>query len=317
MAGEFDLIARYFRPLAGPEGLGLADDAACLTVPDGHELVVTKDLIVEGVHFVGDEPAADIAWKALAVNLSDLAAKGACPTHYFVGISLPKGAPEAWIADFAAGLKACQEAFGIQLAGGDTTASTSGVTLSITAMGTVPSGTMIKRSGAQMGDDVYVSGTLGDAALGLKMVQGRLDASEGLVRRYRKPTPRVALGQALRGVASACADVSDGLLADLGHICAASAVGARVDQSSLPLSEAVAALVGQDSELWPSVYAGGDDYELVFTASPSNAGALERIAVDCGVQLTRIGEVEQGGGCHLVDSSGNLVQSGQQGYQHF
>ncbi len=317
MAGEFDLIARYFRPLAGPEGLGLLDDAACVSVQPKHDLVVTKDLIVEGIHFVGDEPASDIAWKALAVNLSDLAAKGARPTQYFLGLSLPKDTHEAWVEDFTNGLKACQQAYGIQLAGGDTTASKAGVTISITAFGEVPSGTMTKRSGAQVGDHVYVSGTLGDAALGLKMVQGDLDGDPALVGRYRRPLPRLALGHALRDIASACADISDGLLADLGHICRASEVGARLEQSALPLSARAESLVGQDAELWPFVYAGGDDYELVFTAAPDNAGLLAQAAADCDVTITWVGVIEQGSECHLVDLEGNLVQSGHQGYQHF
>jgi len=317
MAGEFDLIATYFRPLAGPEGLGLVDDAACVSVPNGNDLVVTKDLIVEGVHFIGDEPAQDIAWKALAVNLSDLAAKGSTPSHYFLGLSLPADRSEAWVAEFASGLRACQDAFGIRLAGGDTTASRSGVTISITAMGSLPSGTMITRSGATVGDDIYVSGSLGDAALGLKMVQGDLDCAPALKERYQRPMPRVALGQMLRGVASACADVSDGLLADLGHICAASGVGARVDQARLPLSGEAATLVGRDSALWPCVFSGGDDYELVFTAPRQQADHLAGIAGDCDVPLTRIGMIEAGKECHLVDQEGNLVQSAHQGYQHF
>jgi len=317
MAGEFDLIARYFRPLAGPEGLGLLDDAACISVKVGHDLVVTKDLIVEGIHFVGDEPASDIAWKALAVNLSDLAAKGAHPSQYFLGLSLPADKPEAWVEDFANGLKACQHAYGIELAGGDTTASNAGVTISITAFGEVPTGTMIKRSGARVGDTVYVSGTLGDAALGLKMVQGDIQTDAALVGRYRRPSPRVALGQALRGIASACADISDGLLADMGHICKASQVGARLEQSKLPLSGRTECLVAQDAALWPSVYAGGDDYELVIVAAPDKAGLIAKVAADCGVPITPIGVMEQGSRCHLVDLEGNLVQSDRQGYQHF
>lgn len=317
MSGEFDLIAKYFRPLAGPEGLGLQDDAACVQAPEGHDLIVTKDMLVEGVHFTGREAPASLAIKCLAVNLSDLAAKGAKPFGYWLAISLPKDIPEEWISAFAEGLGGMQHKHGISLMGGDTTASLSGVTVSITALGLVPTGSMIRRDGAAAGDDIYVSGTLGDAALGLKAVLGEIHADASLVDRYQHPVPRLLLGRALRGLVTACADVSDGFLADARHIAAASCLGARIDQALLPVSDCAQAVLGRNPELEALVYSGGDDYELVFTASPENRQAIADCAETTGVPLTRVGSMFQGEGVRLVDPDGKLVQACTQGYDHF
>ncbi|NVJ69261.1 MAG: thiamine-phosphate kinase [Alphaproteobacteria bacterium] len=317
MAGEFDLIAKYFRPLAGAEGLELVDDASCVSPPPGMDLIVTKDLLIEKIHFVGDEAPSSIAEKALAVNLSDLAAKGAKPLHYWLGLALPKQAEESWVADFTAGLKRSQDKFGISLAGGDTTASPGPVIVSITAAGVVPKGRMIKRAGARAGDLVFVSGTLGDASLGLKSVVGELPVSEDLVQRYLRPEPQMALGQALLGLATACADVSDGLLADLGHICEASDVGAEVRQGDLPLSAAAQEVLRANPGEWPCVFAGGDDYELVFTVRAEDLSKVSLVSNRLGVRLSCIGRIKGTPGCHLVDKEGLLVQTSRTGYQHF
>ncbi|MCJ9430402.1 thiamine-phosphate kinase [Kordiimonas marina] len=315
--GEFGLIDRYFAPLAGPEGLGLKDDAACLTPTAGTDLVISKDMLLEGVHFLGDDPADSLGHKALAVNLSDLAAKGAVPRHYFLGLALPKGTPADWCAAFAAGLKSLQETSGIVLQGGDTTASRSGIVISVTAVGEVPSGAIIRRSGAQVGDDVYVTGTLGDGALGLLSLQGKIAADEYLTDRYRRPTPRSALGVALRGLAHSAADISDGLIADLGHICEASGLGAQLEQALLPVSAQAQAAVAENPAVKPLIWSGGDDYELVFTAPPAMRAEIAARARAQGVAVTRIGQIEAKKGVRLVDPGGQLVQIGREGYQHF
>jgi len=315
--GEFGLIDRYFAPLAGAEGLGLKDDAACLTPTGGTDLIVTKDMLLEGVHFLKDDPADSLGHKALAVNLSDLAAKGATPRHYFIGLALPKGTSGDWCAAFAAGLKSMQDASGIILQGGDTTASQSGIVISVTAMGEVPSGAMIRRSGARVGDDVYVTGTLGDGALGLLSLQGKIAAEEYLAERYRRPVPRTAIGVTLRGFAHAAADISDGLIADLGHICDASGLGAEIEEALLPVSRAAKAAVAANPALKPLIWSGGDDYELVFTAPEAlreNIAALARVQE---VAITRIGKIEAKKNVRLVDPAGKLVQIDREGYQHF
>ncbi|NVJ98097.1 MAG: thiamine-phosphate kinase [Alphaproteobacteria bacterium] len=317
MSGEFDLIAEYFLPLAGPEGLGFLDDAACFSSPEGQDIVVTKDLLVEGIHFVGDEAPASIAMKCLAVNLSDLAAKGAKPALYWLGISVPKDKPGDWVGHFASGLKAMQERSGIALAGGDTTASLGGITVSITALGYVPKGGMLRRTTARAGDDIYVTGTLGDAALGLRVVQGALASDAYLAERYRTPTPRNSFGEAIRTIATACADISDGLLADVGHIAIGSGVCVRIEEKLLPISDHAADAVRQSPALRHLIYSGGDDYELVFTAPKPMAGKISSLANAHDVAVTCVGRVEEGEGVRLVDPDGKLVQAAKRGFDHF
>uniref|UniRef100_UPI003A918FE5 thiamine-phosphate kinase n=1 Tax=Kordiimonas sp. TaxID=1970157 RepID=UPI003A918FE5 len=301
MAGEFDLIAKYFAPLAGPEGLGLTDDAACISPRPGKSLIITKDVIVGGVHFLDTDAADSIAHKALAVNLSDLAAKGAVPKYYLLGLCLPKNIDEVWLAGFAAGLKALQETYGFTLAGGDTTSSLGPVMVSVTAIGEVGVGHMLRRNGARAGDLVFVSGTLGEAALGLKCLRDELEHDDGLVRRYHYPTPRVGLGPALVGLAGGSADISDGLLADLGHICETSNLGADIEEGALPVSDKVRALLSDRSDLAACVYSGGDDYELVFTAPEARQLDIEAAANEQGVPVTVIGRISGTPGIRLVD----------------
>jgi thiamine-monophosphate kinase len=274
--GEFELIAELFAPLAAgyPGALGLKDDAAVVDVPAGRSLIATTDTMVSGVHFLPDDPADLVAKKLLRVNLSDLAAKGARPTLYLLALSMPESTGLDWLRGFAAGLAADQGAFGITLIGGDTTSTPGPLTATVFALGEIAPGREIRRSGARPGDRVFVSGTLGDAALGLKALRGELlglaaaEHRAALVARYRLPEPRVALGQALVGIASACCDVSDGLMADLGHICETSELAAEVEAERLPLSPAARAALQQDPGLIGAIAAGGDDYELVFTAPP-------------------------------------------------
>ena len=282
---EFDRIARHFRPLAGPGGLRLQDDAAVLMPPPGRALVIAADALVAGVHFLPDDPPDLVARKLLRSNLSDMAAMAATPFGYLVTLSVPRATPDAWFAAFAAGLAADQAAFGVSLLGGDTTSTPGPVSLSLTVLGSVAPGAALLRSGAAAGDDIWVSGTIGDGALGLLAAQGLLaDPTGFLADRYRLPQPRLALGTALAGIASAAMDVSDGLVQDMGHICRSSGVAAVLRAELVPLSEA-ARPAGRLS----LCLTGGDDYELLFTAPPARRAALLQAAAAAAVPITRIG----------------------------
>ncbi|MBI3512538.1 MAG: thiamine-phosphate kinase, partial [Proteobacteria bacterium] len=284
MSDEFARIARYFAPLAAtfPGAYGLTDDAASFGLAPGEQAVITTDAVVAGVHFIGDEAPGLIARKALRVNLSDLAAKGARPLGYTLAAVLPQAIDDAWLEAFSAGLAADQAEFGIPLIGGDTVATPGPLTLSITALGAV-TGAMVRRAGARPGDRIYVSGTIGDAALGLAALRGRL-AHLGAVERafladrYQLPRPRLALGRALAPHASAALDVSDGLVGDLGHIAACSGVAAIIEQERVPVSAAAATALAADPVARQAVLAGGDDYELLFTASQEKHDIIVRLA---------------------------------------
>uniref|UniRef100_UPI0034E19F6A thiamine-phosphate kinase n=1 Tax=Roseomonas rosulenta TaxID=2748667 RepID=UPI0034E19F6A len=286
---EFALIARHFRPLAGEGALDLSDDAAVLDVPPGRRLVVAADAMVEGVHYLPDDPPETIGRKLLRVNLSDLAAMGAAPLGYLMTTSFRRGVTEDWIAGFVRGLALDQAEFGLQVLGGDTTATPGPTCLSLTILGTVAPGAELRRAGARPGDDVWVSGTIGDGALGLKVLRGELpgDAAGHLARRYRLPQPRLALGQAIATLARAGMDVSDGLVQDLGHLCRAAGCGAELAAGAVPLSPAARALVVADPALLPVVLTGGDDYELLFTAAPEAAPAIAGAAERAERKSTR------------------------------
>ena len=316
--GEFDLIDRLLKPLARgyPGALDLTDDAALVEVPAGLELAVAKDAVVADVHFLAADPPELIAGKLLRVNLSDLAAMGAEPLGYLVALARSPVIDDAWLAGFAAGLAADQERFGCHLLGGDTVATPGPLTLSLTMLGTVPKGVALHRSGARPGDDIWVSGTLGDATMGLRILRG-LAATEDetfeLVDRYRTPRPRLQLGRALRGLASAAIDVSDGLVADLGHILATSRVGAVLDASLLPLSSAGKGIPGARE----AALTGGDDYELLFTASPDRRAAIEALRTDLGHELTRIGAIRELRGLEVHDGEGGPLAIEGLGWRHF
>ena len=302
-AGEFDLIARHFRPLAGQGGLDLTDDAALLTPPPGRELVLAADAMVAGVHFLPDDPPRTIGRKLLRVNLSDLAAMGADPLAYLMTVALPRGTPDAWLAAFVEGLARDQAQFGLQVLGGDTVSTTGPVSLSLTILGTVAPGQALRRGGARPGDELWVSGTIGDGALGLRAARGEIDSSY-LADRYRLPQPRLALGRALRGIATACMDVSDGLVQDLGHLCRASGCGAVLEGARVPLSPEAR---GADLAL---LITGGDDYELLFAVPPGTP--VPDMAV------TRIGHFLQGPSDVLVlDERGRTMTLASQGWSHF
>jgi thiamine-monophosphate kinase len=313
---EFERIARFFAPLAGKGALELKDDAALIDGPAGTQYVLTTDTIVENVHFLADDPPDQIAQKLLRVNLSDLAAKGAKPLGYLLNTALPKSRGAAWLEKFARGLATDQKEFGIVLLGGDSVATAGPITLTVTAIGTVPKGKALLRSGTRAGDGLYVSGTLGDAALGLKILKGELKSRSpklrrDLVARYRLPEPRLDLGRRLIGIATAAMDISDGLVADLAHLCDASGVGAIVDAEKLPLSPALRAALRADPSLIASVLGGGDDYELLFTAPPGAAKKLSRLPV------TEIGRIEAGRDVTVLGRDGQPVKIGTRGYSHF
>jgi thiamine-monophosphate kinase len=319
--GEFELIARYFAPLAAGDAgaFGLLDDAAVIAHGPGQEIVVTTDALVGGIHFFGDEPARDIARKALRVNLSDLAAMGAVPRSYSLALALPGDASEDWIADFAAGLGDDQAAFGVCLIGGDTVATTGPPVVAVTAYGECDAGRAIRRAGARPGDRLYLSGTVGDAAFGLRVLEGTLAVDDGnsLVARYRLPMPRTTLGPRLVGLATAMIDVSDGLVADLGHVAAASEVGATVGVGALPLSPTGQVLVAVDPVHLVTAITGGDDYELLFAAPAGREREVAALAEELDIAVTAIGEIEREPGIRVVDVDGRPIAVGAGGYRHF
>jgi thiamine-monophosphate kinase len=320
MPGEFAAIARYFRPLAThPGAFGLKDDLAWLAPRFGRRLVLKTDAIVVGVHTLAGDPPDLIARKALRVNLSDLAGKGARPLGYMLALVLPADTKEAWLARFAAGLGADQKEFGIPLLGGDMTRTPGPPTISITAIGEAQPGRPLLRGGARRGDAVFVSGTIGDAALGLMALKGKLPGLAAqhrrfLAGRYHLPEPRLALGRAIAPLATAAMDVSDGLIADLGHICAASGCGAEIDYASVPASPA-AQQAGERHTL--ARLTGGDDYELLFTAPLRAEAGLRAAARKTGVALTRIGRIVAPPGVRVIGPDGGEVRVKGGGWQHF
>jgi thiamine-monophosphate kinase len=320
--GEFGRIRRFFAPLAGPGGLELKDDAALIACATGRLLVVTVDAMVEGVHYLPGDPPELVARKLLRVNLSDLAAKGARPLYYLLTTALPAAFGDDWVERFAAGLAEDQRHFGVDLLGGDSVATPGPATLSLTAIGDVAAGAEIRRSGARAGDLVWVSGTIGDAYLGLCVLRGdykRLDPGKRamLAARFQLPEPRTALGPRLAGVAHAMCDVSDGLIADLGHICEVSGVAASVELASVPLSPPALLLAEQESDLPVRLATGGDDYELLFAAPPEATAAITRLAAELNLPITPIGRFEAGAGVHLLGAEGIEVPVAAAGWRHF
>lgn len=318
---EFELIRRYFAELTAPRddvSLGIGDDAALLQPPRGHEVVVTTDTLIEGRHFPNDTDPQAVGWKALAVNLSDLAAMGAEPRWFTLALTLRMADPE-WLAGFAAGLGAMAREAGIALVGGDTTQGALSIT--VTAMGTVPAGKAIRRSGAKVGDAICVTGTLGDAALALRLGQGEAGGRgearsadlEHLRARLNRPVPRVAVGAALRGLAHAAIDLSDGLAGDLSHILVASGVGAEVRTTKLPMSPAFKNLSEPDARVELQV-AGGDDYELCICLPAEDVAKLRK---RLDLPLTEIGRIVKGKALGFLDGKGKKLSIEPFGYRHF
>ena len=329
--GEFELIAELFAPLArdAAGAFGLTDDAALYRAAPGMETVLTVDAMVEGVHFLPSDPPETVAQKLLRVNLSDLAAKGARPCGYLLVTALPRDCPMSWLEGFAAGLAEDQSAFGLSLWGGDTVSTPGPLTLSLTAIGEVTSGTMLPRGGGKPGDAIYVSGTIGDAGLGLTVLKdGFPSASDAdrafLAGRYRLPEPRVALGQAVAGIARAGLDVSDGLVADLTHMCEASGCTATIHAADVPLSPAAAAALVADKDVtFATLLTGGDDYELLLAVPPEEDAAFLAAAAGAEVPVARIGHMEEGpirpgeGPVRVLDSQGDPIVLSTAGFRHF
>jgi thiamine-monophosphate kinase len=327
-SGEDRLIARYFRPLAThPGALALSDDAATFTPPAGADMVLTTDALVGGVHFFSDDPPDTIAKKALRVNLSDLAAKGAQPAGFLLSLALPEATGESWIEGFARGLGADADAYGCALLGGDTVRTTGPVAISITAFGTLPRGTMVGRRGARPGDLVVVTGTIGDAALGLLLRRDRATSErwqldrgqrDHLIGRYLLPQPRNAIAQALRRHATAAMDLSDGLAGDLGKLCAVSGLAADIEAARVPLSEAARQALARDPSLLETALTGGDDYEVVATVPAGAKDALMAAAKAAGVALTQIGIIRADGrGAHFRDHAGKPMLFKKPSFSHF
>ncbi|MDH7794714.1 MULTISPECIES: thiamine-phosphate kinase [unclassified Beijerinckia] len=333
MAADFsedDLIATLLAPLAGRAGLGLRDDAALIDIPEGMQVVATKDALVAGVHFFADDAPDDIARKALRVNISDLAAKASDPLGFLLSIALTENIDRKWMTAFVQGLREDGALYHCPLIGGDTVRTTGPLVISVTALGTVPRGRMALRTGAKAGDIIYVSGTIGDSALGLRLrLKSERDAGwcsrlsvavqAHLLRRYLLPSPRLALAHVVRAYAHGAMDVSDGLAGDLAKMLRVSNVGGDVRLADIPLSDAARAAVALDSSLIDGAVTGGDDYEILCTVPPQNAAAFESAAKGTGVPVTAIGEVtaDAGGLPRFIDGAGVARTFEKGSYSHF
>ena len=327
-SAEDRLIAKHFRPLAThPGALGLGDDAAVVAVPAGEELVLKTDGVIEGVHFFADDPPETVAKKALRINLSDLAAKGAKPLGFLLSIALRRDGAENWLKPFTAGLRADAKKFGCPLLGGDTDRTPGLISVSIAAFGTLPRGTMGRRDGARSGDHVVVTGTIGDAALGV-ILRRDPDAAKRwgldetmrahLLRRYLIPEPRNALAAALRGCAKGGMDISDGLVGDLAKMCRASGVDAQVDVARVPLSRAARRALAAEPLLLETILTGGDDFEILAAVPARRLEALRKAARAAGIPLTEIGRFVRGRGeARFADGQGRALAFDKPSYSHF
>jgi thiamine-monophosphate kinase len=330
-SAEDRLIATYFRPIAThPGAFDLTDDAAAIAPPQGCDLVLKTDGVISGVHFFLEDPADAVARKALRINLSDLAAKGAAPLGFLMSIGLPAGLPADWLKSFARGLREDAEHYGCPLLGGDTDRSPGAITVTIAALGTVPHGAMVRRKGARPGDLVIATGTIGDAALGLVLRQElRGDAGAGarwnldatmrdhLLGRYLLPQPRTAIAEALRRHASAAMDVSDGLVGDLAKLAHVSGVAADIAVADVPLSPAARAAVAAEPGVIEKILTGGDDFEVIATVAPDRFESLRREAAAAGVAVTQIGTVAAGQGAYFRDHEGRTLAFKRASYSHF
>jgi len=321
---EDSLIARFFAPLAGTGGLGLKDDAARIAPSPGHDLVLTLDALVERGHFLPEDAPGSIARKALGVNVSDLAAKGADPVGFLLGLALPADWTEDWLAGFAEGLGEAAREWRCPLLGGDTVRASGRLTLSVTALGEVPAGRMVRRTAARAGDAICVTGTIGDSALGLALRSSPAWAEQlmpphrdHLADRYLHPQPRIGFARALRDHAHAAMDVSDGLVGDLAKLCRASGVSAEIEAERVPLSEAAAASLKADPALLDRVLTGGDDYEILCTIPPERLAAAQEAAAAAGLTLTAIGRVREGSDppAIVVDGAERVFARGS--FSHF
>lgn len=322
-SGEDCLIARFFGPVAtDPGALGLTDDAAFIKPPPGTEMVLKTDAIVGGIHFFAEDPADAVAQKALRVNLSDLAAKGAKPLGFLVSLALPKDIGDDWLSAFASGLREDAASYKCPLFGGDTVRSPGPIMVSVATFGSVPEGRMVRRAGAKAGDHVFVTGTIGDAALGLRLRQGAswpLDDKqcEHLLSRYLLPRPRNALAQAVLDYASASMDVSDGLAGDLAKLCRVSKVAAEIEVARVPLSDAAQAAIAHDASLIEPTLTGGDDYEILCTVAPANIDRFRVAAMMARTAVTDIGVIGEGEGAVFRGRDGQAMAFSHASFSHF
>jgi len=326
---EEAIIGAFFAPLAAgfPGAFGLQDDCAAIAPAPGCELVVTTDAVIAGVHFFADEDAGAVAWKALAVNVSDLVAKGAAPLAYLMTLALPDAPERTWLSSFADGLRAAQAAFGCHLAGGDTDRTPGPLSVSITAFGTIPMGRMVHRATARPGDAVYVSGTIGDGYLGLALRRDaalaercRLDpgARAALDAAYCRPQPPLSLAPIVRECASAAMDISDGLVKDFDRMCRAAGVGGRLEAARVPVSAPARAVVANAGATLADLLTGGEDYQVLAAIAPERAAEFERLAVAAGTSVTRIGAIEGvAAGVRVVDENGHALAFTATGWDHF
>ena len=322
--GEFEIIKTYFSPLSRSEkgAFNLTDDAAVIEIPDGKSMVVTTDTLVEGVHFLSEDLPENIAKKLLRVSLSDLAAMGSVPAYYNLSIATKLGTTSDWFKAFAEGLLADQIEFGVTLIGGDTVVTSGPLTLSLTAMGFVKKGKAISRSGAKLGDDIWVSGLIGDAALGLMAAKGKLisiseENKNYLISRYTQPIPQILLGPKLSGHVNSAIDVSDGLIGDLDHICETSKLGANIQITDIPISRAASIIVTEKPHYLDLILSGGDDFELLFTADKSFRAVAKSLIKTLGVNLTKIGVMVSRRSIEIFDENGNKYFIQNNGYTHF
>jgi thiamine-monophosphate kinase len=325
---EDRLIARFFKPLAThPGALGLADDTAFVSAPEGSDLVLTTDAVVAGVHFLPGDPPGMVARKALRVNLSDLAAKGARPLGFLLSLAIAAETGEKWLQAFSDGLKVDCEEFGVALFGGDTVRTPGPVTISVFALGALPRRTMARRAGAKAGDRVFVSGSVGDGALGLRLHRERAlaarwklseAAADHLRMRYQLPQPRVRLAEAVRDHASASMDISDGLAGDLAKLCRVSGVSATIEVARVPLSDGARAAIAADNALTETILTGGDDYEILCTVPAERAGSFVAAAGNARVAVTEIGEVVSGDAAPVFrDANGKALTFTRPSFSHF
>lgn len=325
LSGEERLIANVFAPLAThPGALALTDDCAVITPPEGCDLVLTTDTIIGGVHFFADDAAHAVASKALRVNLSDLAAKGAAPLGYLLSLALPPDVGHDWLTEFAEGLRGDAQRYDCPMLGGDTDRTPGPVTIAVSMFGSVPTGTMVRRAGAKPGDVLFVSGTIGDAALGLALCNDpardwplTANLQQHLTDRYLLPEPRNALAEAVRTHASAAMDVSDGLVGDLTKLCRVSEVAANIEVTRVPLSEAARTLIAADPELREPALTGGDDYEIVCAVPPDKAESFKAAANMSEVPVSEIGVIAEGEGARFIDSAGEPLSFRHVSFSHF
>ena len=324
LPNEFELVRRYLKPLVLDHEAAacLKDDCAVFGVNSGQEIVISVDTLIADLHFFKNDPPKQIAQKILRVNLSDLASSGAKPKFYFLAMSLPSTIGIEWIEQFCLGLEADQAKFGISLLGGDTTSTPGPLSLTATVIGEVPKGNAIRRGGASEDEDVYLTGVIGDAALALSLIKTKgLDTVSKnfsvLLDRYRLPQPRTVLAPDLRQIASACIDVSDGLAADLEHICKTSGIAADIKMSCLPISETARILLREDIKNWQTIINGGDDFELLFTAQPHFSKAIEKLSKEKKIRINCIGKTKRGSRIRFFDPKGKLFTVKKSGWQHF